>query len=318
MGLALWFQEGFGKWKMGAEEIMMEQSFLGFFWPLAEVGCSDLGSGVPLGKVRHPTGLRGMWQAGDMLEDYMRNCKPPCGFYSLKAVWFVWEFWLLLSVPFSYCLCYLPSDKLLIQQSSSAKRVGTSPLPYGTWSIISALQAVCVDQASLTTAAALLTFLPDLDEPVLTVHQTISDVRGSFYQEKTVFLRCTVNSNPPARFIWKRGAETLSHSQDNGVDIYEPLYTQVKKSKPPPACIESLADAGHSVVDGVSFSAWITMLGRVWGELQGVPSPKVLVEPTSLRGFPGYKRSRAAGGSVTAWKYLPIFGTVPEGRSQLP
>uniref|UniRef100_A0A8B9N535 Ig-like domain-containing protein n=1 Tax=Accipiter nisus TaxID=211598 RepID=A0A8B9N535_9AVES len=65
-----------------------------------------------------------------------------------------------------------------------------------------------------------------LDEPVLTVHQTISDVRGSFYQEKTVFLRCTVNSNPPARFIWKRGAETLSHSQDNGVDIYEPLYTQ--------------------------------------------------------------------------------------------
>nr|XP_006126594.1 MAM domain-containing glycosylphosphatidylinositol anchor protein 1 isoform X2 [Pelodiscus sinensis] len=65
-----------------------------------------------------------------------------------------------------------------------------------------------------------------LDEPILTVHQTISDVRGSFYQEKTVFLRCTVNSNPPARFIWKRGTETLSHSQDNGVDIYEPLYTQ--------------------------------------------------------------------------------------------
>ncbi|XP_029448766.1 MAM domain-containing glycosylphosphatidylinositol anchor protein 1 isoform X1 [Rhinatrema bivittatum] len=65
-----------------------------------------------------------------------------------------------------------------------------------------------------------------LDEPILTVHQTISDVRGSFYQEKTVFLRCTVNSNPPARFIWKRGAETLSHNQDNGVDIYEPLYTQ--------------------------------------------------------------------------------------------
>ncbi|XP_053568668.1 MAM domain-containing glycosylphosphatidylinositol anchor protein 1 [Bombina bombina] len=65
-----------------------------------------------------------------------------------------------------------------------------------------------------------------LDEPILTVHQTISDVRGSFYQEKTVFLRCTVNSNPPARFIWKRGTEILSHNQDNGVDIYEPLYTQ--------------------------------------------------------------------------------------------
>ncbi|OCT79550.1 hypothetical protein XELAEV_18026359mg, partial [Xenopus laevis] len=65
-----------------------------------------------------------------------------------------------------------------------------------------------------------------LDEPILTIHQTISDVRGSFYQEKTVFLRCTVSSNPPARFIWKRGSEILSHNQDNGVDIYEPLYTQ--------------------------------------------------------------------------------------------
>lgn len=109
----------------------------------------------------------------------------------------------------------------------------------------SALQAVHADQALLTAAATLLTSLADLDEPVLTVHQTISDVRGSFYQEKTVFLRCTVNSNPPARFIWKRGAETLSHSQDNGVDIYEPLYTQVKISKHLPACVECPADAGH-------------------------------------------------------------------------
>jgi len=61
----------------------------------------------------------------------------------------------------------------------------------------------------------------------LTVHQTISDVRGSYYQEKTVFLRCTVNSNPPARFIWKRGNTPIEQSKDNGVDIYEPLYTQV-------------------------------------------------------------------------------------------
>uniref|UniRef100_A0AAX7USA9 MAM domain containing glycosylphosphatidylinositol anchor 1 n=1 Tax=Astatotilapia calliptera TaxID=8154 RepID=A0AAX7USA9_ASTCA len=66
-----------------------------------------------------------------------------------------------------------------------------------------------------------------LDIPVLTVHQTISDVRGSYYQEKTVFLRCTVNSNPPARFIWKRGDMLIEQSKDNGVDIYEPLYTQV-------------------------------------------------------------------------------------------
>ncbi|XP_029622701.1 MAM domain-containing glycosylphosphatidylinositol anchor protein 1 [Salmo trutta] len=65
-----------------------------------------------------------------------------------------------------------------------------------------------------------------LDKPVLTVHQTISDVRGSYYQEKTVFLRCTVNSNPPARFIWKRGNTPIEQSKDTGVDIYEPLYTQ--------------------------------------------------------------------------------------------
>ncbi|TRZ03551.1 hypothetical protein DNTS_021097, partial [Danionella cerebrum] len=65
-----------------------------------------------------------------------------------------------------------------------------------------------------------------LDKPVLTVHQTVGDVRGNYYQEKTVFLRCTVNSNPPARFIWKRGNRIIEQSKDNGVDIYEPLYTQ--------------------------------------------------------------------------------------------
>ncbi|XP_059421746.1 MAM domain-containing glycosylphosphatidylinositol anchor protein 1-like [Carassius carassius] len=65
-----------------------------------------------------------------------------------------------------------------------------------------------------------------LDKPVLTVHQTVGDVRGNYYQEKTVFLRCTVNSNPPARFIWKRGNKPIEQSKDNGVDIYEPLYTQ--------------------------------------------------------------------------------------------
>uniref|UniRef100_A0A673JLW2 MAM domain containing glycosylphosphatidylinositol anchor 1 n=1 Tax=Sinocyclocheilus rhinocerous TaxID=307959 RepID=A0A673JLW2_9TELE len=63
-------------------------------------------------------------------------------------------------------------------------------------------------------------------KPVLTVHQTVGDVRGNYYQEKTVFLRCTVNSNPPARFIWKRGNKPIEQSKDNGVDIYEPLYTQ--------------------------------------------------------------------------------------------
>ncbi|XP_013875971.1 MAM domain-containing glycosylphosphatidylinositol anchor protein 1 isoform X2 [Austrofundulus limnaeus] len=65
-----------------------------------------------------------------------------------------------------------------------------------------------------------------LDVPFLTVHQTTGDIRVGFYHEKTVFLRCTVNSNPPARFIWKRGTRIIEQSKDNGVDIYEPLYTQ--------------------------------------------------------------------------------------------
>ncbi|XP_072356708.1 MAM domain-containing glycosylphosphatidylinositol anchor protein 1-like, partial [Scyliorhinus torazame] len=66
-----------------------------------------------------------------------------------------------------------------------------------------------------------------LDEPVLTVHQSVSDVRGeNYYRERTVFLRCTVNSNPPAHFSWKRGSQMVIQKQDDGVDIYEPLYTQ--------------------------------------------------------------------------------------------
>ncbi|XP_055492365.1 LOW QUALITY PROTEIN: MAM domain-containing glycosylphosphatidylinositol anchor protein 1-like [Leucoraja erinacea] len=66
-----------------------------------------------------------------------------------------------------------------------------------------------------------------LDEPVLTVHQSVSDVRGeNYYRERTVFLRCTVQSNPPAHFTWKRDGQPVTQRQDQGVDIYEPLYTQ--------------------------------------------------------------------------------------------
>lgn len=191
---------------------------------------------VPLGNVRQP------WDSCGGQVVFLRTANKRLSIL-WRFVWWAGEFWLLLSVPFRYWLYYLSSDQLLNQQLSSAKCVGPSPLLSGTWSII--CSAGCAHRPSLLTrAATLLTSLPDLDEPVLTVHQTISDVRGSFYQEKTVFLRCTVNSNPPARFIWKRGAETLSHSQDNGVDIYEPLYTQVKISKPLTACVECLADEG--------------------------------------------------------------------------
>lgn len=186
-----------------------------------------------MGNVRQPTALRLMWRASGFFED----CKQET-FYSLK-VCVVSRRILASPVCSLQILVVLPALRSALKSAAVISQMcGTFPSPS------SALQAVHTDQALLTRAATLLPSLPDLDEPVLTVHQTISDVRGSFYQEKTVFLRCTVNSNPPARFIWKRGAETLSHSQDNGVDIYEPLYTQVKISEPLAACVECLAAAG--------------------------------------------------------------------------
>jgi len=60
------------------------------------------------------------------------------------------------------------------------------------------------------------------------------------------------------------------------------------------------------------------MLGRGWWSLQGALSPKGLVEPTSVCGFLGDKRSSTAEGSVTAQNSLPLFGTVLESRSLLP
>uniref|UniRef100_A0A8C9EPS2 MAM domain-containing glycosylphosphatidylinositol anchor protein 1 n=1 Tax=Pavo cristatus TaxID=9049 RepID=A0A8C9EPS2_PAVCR len=144
-----------------------------------------------------------------------------------------------------------------------------------------------------------------LDEPVLTVHQTISDVRGSFYQEKTVFLRCTVNSNPPARFIWKRGAETLSHSQDNGVDIYEPLYTQ---------------DVPRQDAASISLSVPLTetcsVLGAgtaVWYQLYTfLPQESVLPSHSQLSYFvPGFHQS------LFISLLVPPTISVPKGQSTI-
>ncbi|XP_067894990.1 MAM domain-containing glycosylphosphatidylinositol anchor protein 2 isoform X3 [Heterodontus francisci] len=65
-----------------------------------------------------------------------------------------------------------------------------------------------------------------LDDPVLTVHQSIGEAKEQFYFERTVFLRCSVNSNPPVRYSWRRGREILSQGSDKGVEIYEPFFTQ--------------------------------------------------------------------------------------------
>lgn len=69
--------------------------------------------------------------------------------------------------------------------------------------------------------------LTDLDDPVVTVHQSIGEAKEQFYYERTVFLRCVANSNPPVRYSWHRGREVLTQGSDKGVEIYEPFFTQV-------------------------------------------------------------------------------------------
>ncbi|XP_007473294.1 MAM domain-containing glycosylphosphatidylinositol anchor protein 2 isoform X2 [Monodelphis domestica] len=66
-----------------------------------------------------------------------------------------------------------------------------------------------------------------LDDPVVTVHQSIGEAKEQFYYERTVFLRCVANSNPPVRYSWRRGQEVLLQGSDKGVEIYEPFFTQV-------------------------------------------------------------------------------------------
>uniref|UniRef100_A0A7N9AP78 MAM domain-containing glycosylphosphatidylinositol anchor protein 2-like n=1 Tax=Mastacembelus armatus TaxID=205130 RepID=A0A7N9AP78_9TELE len=65
-----------------------------------------------------------------------------------------------------------------------------------------------------------------LDDPVITVHQSLGEAKEQFYFERTVFLRCVSNSNPPVHYTWRRGREVVSQSSDSGVEIYEPFFTQ--------------------------------------------------------------------------------------------
>lgn len=75
----------------------------------------------------------------------------------------------------------------------------------------------------------LVCLFPDLDDPMVTVHQSIGEAKEQFYYERTVFLRCVANSNPPVRYSWHRGREVLTQGSDKGVEIYEPFFTQVSQ-----------------------------------------------------------------------------------------
>ncbi|XP_071058409.1 MAM domain-containing glycosylphosphatidylinositol anchor protein 2-like [Pseudochaenichthys georgianus] len=65
-----------------------------------------------------------------------------------------------------------------------------------------------------------------LDDPMITVHQSVGESKEHFYFERTVFLRCVANSNPPVHYSWRRGREALTQGSDAGVEIYEPFFTQ--------------------------------------------------------------------------------------------
>uniref|UniRef100_A0A8C2ZDP4 MAM domain containing glycosylphosphatidylinositol anchor 2a n=1 Tax=Cyclopterus lumpus TaxID=8103 RepID=A0A8C2ZDP4_CYCLU len=65
-----------------------------------------------------------------------------------------------------------------------------------------------------------------LDEPIITVHQSVGESKEQFYFERTVFLRCVATSHPPVLYSWRRGREALTQGSDAGVEIYEPFFTQ--------------------------------------------------------------------------------------------
>lgn len=98
----------------------------------------------------------------------------------------------------------------------------------------------CVFIASSSPSVLHLT---DLDDPVVTVHQSIGEAKEQFYYERTVFLRCVANSNPPVRYSWHRGREVLTQGSDKGVEIYEPFFTQVRQRQ---------HDTGRSVKTDIS------------------------------------------------------------------
>lgn len=84
---------------------------------------------------------------------------------------------------------------------------------------------------------------------MVTVHQSIGEAKEQFYYERTVFLRCVANSNPPVRYSWHRGREVLTQGSDKGVEIYEPFFTQVNGNAiveltiAPLVCVVSLITA---------------------------------------------------------------------------
>ncbi|TDG98516.1 hypothetical protein EPR50_G00201060 [Perca flavescens] len=125
-----------------------------------------------------------------------------------------------------------------IRWTKTAGGASDSPLPSGTLKIsnISRHQGgryYCKAENGLG-APAIRSIRVDvyyLDDPVITVHQSVGESKEQFYFERTVFLRCVANSNPPVHYSWRRGREALTQGSDAGVEIYEPFFTQMSQSR---------------------------------------------------------------------------------------
>lgn len=87
------------------------------------------------------------------------------------------------------------------------------------------------------------------------MHQSVGETKEQFYFERTVFLRCVANSNPPVHYTWRRGREALTQGSDSGVEIYEPFFTQVNRHTPVTVLAQNRQDGvrltGPNTLDGL-------------------------------------------------------------------
>ncbi|XP_007192865.1 MAM domain-containing glycosylphosphatidylinositol anchor protein 2 isoform X3 [Balaenoptera acutorostrata] len=156
-----------------------------------------------------------------------------------------------------------------------------------------------------------------LDDPVVTVHQSIGEAKEQFYYERTVFLRCVANSNPPVRYSWRRGQEVLLQGSDKGVEIYEPFFTQgetkilkLKNLRPQDyanySCIASVRNVCNIPDKMVSFRL---------SNKTASPSIKLLVDDPIVVN-PGEAITlvcvTTGGEPVPSLTWVRSFGTLPE------
>lgn len=189
-------------------------------------------------------------------------CQPEGASYSLNVVWWAGEFWLLLSVPFRYCLCYLPSDQLWTQQLSLAKCVGASPLPYGPWSFIH--PAGCTGRPSFTNNCCGPPCLPSRSRWACS-HRSPDHQRCTWQllpgEDRLPPLHRQLQ--PASSLHMETGSwDAVPQSGQRCGHLWTPLHTGEKKQTSTSLWWASWCDMVPSAADGVSLCVWVMMLGR--------------------------------------------------------